>query len=160
MIVQKRIGGFGWLLVGGTFVMIGFLLVSEHILPAILGFSLFELPSHDLFRNIFATVILTVYFLIAAYASVLLALWVEEKKKINFYTSKRFRTERKVLLVLIVIFAILNLIGIMLDVSSGEFLDSGFLAMTPVLIYLSYFLIYKFSFFLGLRKNYYDDLDD
>ena len=164
MLVKKKVGWDGWFLFGGFFVILGFVIVAEYVIPHIIGYKLFDLSRPDsLNDSILIFIISTAYFLIAGYVSVFSLMWFDEKKKINFYTSKRFRTERRVLFIIFCSWWLLMFLLVLLDMLNGlsaiESLTdlSALLDMAPFGIFCIYFLLYRFAFFLGIRKNYYDD---
>ena len=168
MLVKKKVGWDGWFLFAGFFIMLGFFVVADYVIPSVVGYKLFDLSRPDSLKDSFLIFIIEIaYFLIAGYVFVFLLMWFDEKKKINFYTSKRFKTERKILLIIFLSLWLLVLFftlwGLINGLSITESIyDLSFpMEIIPVGTYILYYLLYKFAFFLGIRKGYYDNsLDD
>ena len=109
--------------------------------------------------------------IVAIYVSVWLIMYSRYQKGYNFYTSPRFKRERKVVagigivyfivwIFLWLIFVINNIIrkGILMDAEGLSILVSMFyLVPIPLIIFTIYYMIYSWAFILGLRNPYYDD---
>jgi hypothetical protein len=168
MLVKKKVDWDGWFLFVGFFVMLGYWIVGEYVMPHIIGYQLLDSSRPDSIKiSLMIFIIETAYFLIAGGVFVFLLMWFDEKKKINFYTSKRFKTERRVLLAIFCSIWLLIFILILLDASKGLSITESIngllllIEMVPFGTYCLYFLLYRFAFFLGIRKGYYDNsLDD
>jgi len=168
MLVEKKVGWLNWYIVS-MFTIVGFFLVFNYLMLYITGYQLVDLfDIESLKLNLLIAFILSAYFLITGYISVFLVMWFGEKKKMNFYTSKRFKSERRVLLVLIGLIALLCVLLILLDAFNNNisiydtaYTLSSIIMFAPIGVYSIYYMLYQYAFVFGVRKKYYDDsLDD
>ncbi|MCL2863509.1 MAG: hypothetical protein FWE54_05430 [Methanimicrococcus sp.] len=124
------------------------------------------------FVDMILIIVCNLILIVSVYFSVLIISVMRYDKVYNFYTSKRFRTERKVailigmgwfILVLALVIQIVykSIVGSIQPLDIDDIYFFGFFfGLVPLATLFTFFIVYKFVFMLGLRKPYYnDDLD-
>ena len=105
--------------------------------------------------------------IVSTYISVWLIMYSRYQKGYNFYTSPRFKKERKVAAGIGVVYCIglifvssmiivYTIRDIPIDMEDLFTLGYG-LSLVPIIIFTIYYMIYSWAFILGLRNPYYDD---
>lgn len=155
MLAQKKVSWTTWFVVSGI-IMIGYSLLAD-----LFGISSNWIDKPLVQNDYLFYIVSSVYLFVATGISVYTVMIIVEKKKINFYTSNRFKTERKILfLSLLILFGswlIIVISGVFSGISFDAERDFPVLGLIPTGAFLIYYMIYYFVFILGLRKKYYDD---
>ena len=102
--------------------------------------------------------------MVSVFVSVWLIMYINYKKGYNFYTSPRFKRERKVAAVVGIILISVRLMFFLLYLIHGIALTPDHIIrfkegaiFIPNLIFVIYYMLYMFAYLFGLRNPYYDD---
>ncbi|MDV0447434.1 hypothetical protein MsAg5_13250 [Methanosarcinaceae archaeon Ag5] len=110
-----------------------------------------------------AWIVGVVALIVLTYLVVLAVMYLYYKKSFNFYTSKRFKGERKVVAGIGIVLILLWLIIVMDGLIRGIPItvdDLIVLDIVPMLVFVIYYILYMYAYIFRIRKPYYDDVLD
>jgi len=90
---------------------------------------------------------------VSVYLVVWLNMYLYYKKSFNFYTSHRFKNERKVAAGT----GLITIMFFLIPILWGEPISIEHVLYIPSLIFAIYYMLYMFAYLFGLRNPYYDD---
>jgi len=160
MIVKKKAKWYDWYIAFMAMMLIQGLII-------VLGDTII-VGDDSALMDMLLVIVCNFILIISVYFSVWIITEMRYDKGCNFYTSPRFRYERKVAILIGIFYFILVLIVTILGIRNAiigivplniEFI--GVLAflfgLVPIATLFTFYIIYMYAFIGGLRNPYYDD---